>query len=742
VVGKILRNATNTGSPYKTKPFLLLLSFLLAVAITVIAIATLLSPEIGLNEFLSRQYLEEDLHSFEEAAAQFEQNLLKLRSHVRTITAQIDALQEADPNTRLNANAAEELLEDATIIEGIIRFSGNRIEFLADLTTNKTFTSLSDVLQHRLGRYLESIGPSDRSIRVLAEHDFGIPGYFGTIMHLKGENGQGTILVFPVDYLEAIGRTAEDGAVNRSVIIFDERNLPIVSSLGSAARPVLDDVIDVGNLPSGISLFNVSEHFVLVSVSRLTGWKLVQIVSAVDYASKVSTVRNVVFGVLSILAVLLLALVVLLFWAGRSPITRLLRLAKDHQIDIQQGRSRADGVLNALIHLKDQNRRFESLLNQRHAVYKEFFFSALLKGTISENEDNRDAMRLLGIDFPYPRYMVLVYLSLDETEKQETSWSPILNIWNTHEGIVHCADAPKSNRTLTAILNMQYDSPVYEVLQSIVDGRRITVGCGEIVDNYGRIPHSFMQAQAALDYRFVLGRTGIIKFAELPFGNSDGYRYPADIIDRLPRSLVSSDPGLVREVFQDLNDFVHSNRIPLYMARSIASETISVVSATIHKLSDTSYKNLQTRIDGLSVTEFDTVDVLFERIAVLAGDVCKQSLENDHAAGEILAHRIDQYLAAGFANNNFSLETISEEFGMSTSSFSRFFKRQFGETFIHRVMRMKMERACTLLVTSDMAIVDVVHESGYSDISNFTRKFRRQMSMTPAEYRKRSRSDN
>ena len=73
--------------------------------------------------------------------------------------------------------------------------------------------------------------------------------------------------------------------------------------------------------------------------------------------------------------------------------------------------------------------------------------------------------------------------------------------------------------------------------------------------------------------------------------------------------------------------------------------------------------------------------------------------------------------------------------GMSPTAFSRFFKLQMGRTYMEYLTEWRIGRACRLLAEMDLNIINVAQQSGYSNLSNFNRRFKQIKAMTPREYR-------
>jgi transcriptional regulator GlxA family with amidase domain len=75
--------------------------------------------------------------------------------------------------------------------------------------------------------------------------------------------------------------------------------------------------------------------------------------------------------------------------------------------------------------------------------------------------------------------------------------------------------------------------------------------------------------------------------------------------------------------------------------------------------------------------------------------------------------------------------------GMTASGFSRFFRRAAGTTFVEHLAGLRVAHAADLLVETDLPVVDVSLRAGFSNLSNFNRRFRRMKAMTPREFRRR-----
>lgn len=119
----------------------------------------------------------------------------------------------------------------------------------------------------------------------------------------------------------------------------------------------------------------------------------------------------------------------------------------------------------------------------------------------------------------------------------------------------------------------------------------------------------------------------------------------------------------------------------------------------------------------------------------LLSSVQLQSDDDDTSLDQIhgLVSRITDNLS-----EHHSAAAIAAELGMSESRFSRFFRKATGNTFTDFVTRVRISRACQLLMDTDQQISLICYEVGFNNVANFNRRFLESKGMTPSEFRKQS----
>lgn len=105
----------------------------------------------------------------------------------------------------------------------------------------------------------------------------------------------------------------------------------------------------------------------------------------------------------------------------------------------------------------------------------------------------------------------------------------------------------------------------------------------------------------------------------------------------------------------------------------------------------------------------------------------------DRHADELIA-QIQFWLRTNLSSD-ISLSELAEQFGLSQRSFTRRFKLATGIRAIEYWQQLRIETAKELLSSSNLSIQEVAYHVGYQDQGHLTRLFKKNLSLTPKDYR-------
>lgn len=85
-----------------------------------------------------------------------------------------------------------------------------------------------------------------------------------------------------------------------------------------------------------------------------------------------------------------------------------------------------------------------------------------------------------------------------------------------------------------------------------------------------------------------------------------------------------------------------------------------------------------------------------------------------------------------------TLSRIARSCGLNRSKLTRGFRDVFGCTVAEALTACRLERASAMLLTTDLPVASIGHETGYENNASFARAFGRRYGRTPTDFRTRS----
>lgn len=110
--------------------------------------------------------------------------------------------------------------------------------------------------------------------------------------------------------------------------------------------------------------------------------------------------------------------------------------------------------------------------------------------------------------------------------------------------------------------------------------------------------------------------------------------------------------------------------------------------------------------------------------------------ENNNSRDTERIHKVFEFIMKNYHREMY-LQEIASMLNMSCVSFSRYFKHHTRKTFSEYVTEIRISHACSLLMQDNESISQISYSSGFENLSNFYRHFRRITGVIPKEYKKR-----
>jgi len=147
--------------------------------------------------------------------------------------------------------------------------------------------------------------------------------------------------------------------------------------------------------------------------------------------------------------------------------------------------------------------------------------------------------------------------------------------------------------------------------------------------------------------------------------------------------------------------------------------------------------NVRLELDG----NRETAKVLLTRAtSLLRVEIDRQAVsdEPEKSGGGLAgwqARRLVLFIDARL-DRSIKLKELSEVSKLSTAYFCRAFKRTFSETPHSYIVRRRLNKAETLMLTSDLSLSDIAIRCGFTDQAHLCKLFRQQYAQSPAAWRR------
>lgn len=274
------------------------------------------------------------------------------------------------------------------------------------------------------------------------------------------------------------------------------------------------------------------------------------------------------------------------------------------------------------------------------------------------------------------------------------------------------------------------------------------IAVGNIVNRVSEIKFSYEQATKAASYRFLIGPNQVIYASDLPTGGSEpadtamdfnsavtdkDYR---DVLDKFMRTGTREELNpLVEEMFMAIGEQNIRSRIfmtymlmDMYLAMLKFAKEMEIDTEEIDEKCGNIHDFLKT--DFTSEASQNYLISYLEQI-IINRDTKKEKKFNS------ALHDAALYIDNNFDKEDLSLTEVASIANISPSHFSAIFSQEFGVTFMEYLINKRMDKAKELLMTTEYRSSEIAYMVGYKDPHYFSHTFKKNLGMTPKEYRNR-----
>ncbi|MFH5185279.1 AraC family transcriptional regulator [Paenibacillus sp. TAB 01] len=558
---------------------------------------------------------------------------------------------------------------------------------------------------------------------------------------------------------------------DQGIVVANVRTSNILSMIEEATNTQLSGVqlLDADNRPFGSqTAAELSAGTVHKEQSAYTGW--VTVTGLKDTASlQILSVFSDIWTIIGLLTIVVgIGWLTYVTHRNYKPVQSIIEKIDAFALPLSKKTAGRKGpgeytfIMSALDKLIEQSNDYEKQHKEDLIYRRKLFFRELLEGGREVPEDYwRAETAKLELPSDYISLTVIV-VELDkyaEFTKRYSHRDQQLFKYALNNVIGEIsAEAPvyvwsewrEANQLISICLMKEPELSSKDTLYGLFETLRVWVeehlhftlsaGIGPEVDRPSELTASFDKAQEALNYKSSLGSNRIIGYWDIQkvprediypfmqltktmtqqFKLGQDWRSPlAEMFARFKENPIS------REQVQNILGYhLFHFRKELQRLREASpgldlDDTVSEMDACVEQMD--------------TIAEIErTMTSLFERLdAAIARN-------RDEQSNYALIVKIKEYITVHHANQELSLQHLSDEFGLSPRYVSKLFKETFGEKFVDYLTDVRINQAKLLLTRSTGSVQDIAEQVGYGNAISFIRTFKRIVGQTPGEFRKDS----
>lgn len=243
------------------------------------------------------------------------------------------------------------------------------------------------------------------------------------------------------------------------------------------------------------------------------------------------------------------------------------------------------------------------------------------------------------------------------------------------------------------------------------------------------------QAVKALDYFFLQGASGVIRYESVRLKNAD-YTLPLEEIRRIANMLGSDRETEMMRLFQQVLDIRTIVRYDIGYMEGVSRLLNELVFDKVFQVyGEASIEILKLYREAGSIRNFGhfheyyhTVESLLQRLHEYV-----KRLRLVHNDRKEMKKAVD-YIMENY-HKDLNMAMVSNHVSLNYSYFSQAFKDYTGESFVNYLKKVRIHKAKELLATTERKVYEIGAMAGFENTKQFNRVFREMEGVTPLEYR-------
>lgn len=365
--------------------------------------------------------------------------------------------------------------------------------------------------------------------------------------------------------------------------------------------------------------------------------------------------------------------------------------------------------------LVQANRDMQNILEDQRRQERRNVIDQILNGWFHSEKEIQDAADRVGLRLESGKYCVVLAEAGEELMQSEIRELPA----EVHlEWVV---DTEPGHYVMMACVSEEEE--LARLKEWLMGVHGCQAGIGRVYESLRDIPFSYQQAQYALKKE----EGQILYYGELSGEKREAF-FPSEFEEKLIQGVKHGEEDIVRSCFERLRkENLQQRTLSPVSLRILQAELTSVYMKLCRELA-----LAQADPDPLmkEMTPAELMDRMEESFLILSQGLSHMQKNQK----EDMRHKLLEYLAEHYGDQQMCVAMMAQEFGFSESYFSEFFREAVGEPFSGVLERIRLNAAKEKLKQGE-DVESAATECGYSGSASFRRAFKRAFGVSPSVWR-------
>jgi len=281
--------------------------------------------------------------------------------------------------------------------------------------------------------------------------------------------------------------------------------------------------------------------------------------------------------------------------------------------------------------------------------------------------------------------------------------------------------------------------------------RTVTIGTGPVTLSLADVKYAYADAVAALDYRILLGNNRVIAIEDVESRSSEPIRFDELQEQAFLRCLKVGSPKEMETIVDGLFAPL-LNAGPSCSFRDAQIFLLQVVTAMLKASRDPSHESWQPQARDRErgstadwvreITQFESLREARSWVVSTCAAMMRGIAHARQTGYRSLIEQAIEYTKDRYSDSEISIAKVCSHLHISAGYFSSLFKRETKTTYVNFLLNVRMEAAKELLLTTEHKTFEIAEMVGYADPNYFSFSFKKQVGMSPKDYRSRARGES